>query len=56
MRSFHQLLSVTISACVLAAAAHAQVPASNDTSDTNQNTGSGTGALGGPNPSRGPGI
>jgi hypothetical protein len=34
--------------CVAVAAVHAQVPAGNDTSDGNFNTGSGTGALGGP--------
>jgi hypothetical protein len=39
-----------IGALALAGAAFAQVPSSNDTSDTNQNTGMGTGALGGPSP------
>jgi hypothetical protein len=37
-----------IGALALTATAFAQVPSTNDTSDTNQNTGMGTGALGGP--------
>jgi Chaperone of endosialidase len=37
-------------ALVLAGTAYAQVPSTNDTSDGSQNTGMGTGALGGPTP------
>ena len=40
----------TIVSALLAGAAYAQVPSTNDTSDGNDNTGMGTGALGGPNP------
>jgi hypothetical protein len=39
-----------VGALALAGTAYAQVPSTNDTSDGNQNTGMGTGALGGPNP------
>ena len=39
-----------IGALALAGTAYAQVPSTNDTSDSNSNTGMGTGALGGPTP------
>jgi hypothetical protein len=45
---FYQPLLLSIGALALAGSAFAQVPAKNDTSDTSQNTGMGTGALGGP--------
>src|SRR5580658_10362182 len=52
MKILHQSLLLVIA---LAGTAYAQVPAGtwtgNDTSDTNYNTGMGTGALGGPAPS-----
>jgi Chaperone of endosialidase len=41
-------ISFAVSTLMLAGATHAQVPSSNDTSDTNFNTGMGSGALGGP--------
>ena len=42
------LLMIAALALALAGTAFAQVPSSNDTSDTNYNTGMGNGALGGP--------
>lgn len=48
MNILRTLLLAPIGAFVLAGAAYGQVPASNDTSDSNKNTGMGTGALGGP--------
>jgi Chaperone of endosialidase len=48
MKTLYQSLLLAIGALALAGTAFAQVPASNDTSDINSNTGMGTGALGGP--------
>jgi hypothetical protein len=48
MKPIHQYLSLALGAIALAGTAFAQVPSSNDTSDTNSNTGMGSGALGGP--------
>jgi len=50
MKTFYHSLLLTLGALALASTAYAQVPSSNDTStsDGNQNTGMGTGALGGP--------
>ena len=50
MNTLYRCTLGLIGALALAGAAFAQVPSSNDTSDTNQNTGMGTGALGGPSP------
>jgi hypothetical protein len=51
MKTLFQSLLLTISALALAGAAFAQVPSTNDTSNTTtENTGMGTGALGGPTP------
>jgi hypothetical protein len=51
MKTFYQSLLLVIGALALAGTAFAQVPNSNDTSTTdgNNNTGMGSGALGGPN-------
>ena len=48
MKTLNQSLLLTLGALALAGSAFAQVPSSNDTSDTNYNTGMGSGALGGP--------
>ncbi|HSY08558.1 MAG TPA: tail fiber domain-containing protein [Steroidobacteraceae bacterium] len=48
MKTLYQSLLLAIGALALAGTAYAQVPTTNDTSDGNQNTGMGTGALGGP--------
>jgi IstB-like ATP binding protein len=48
MKTLYQSLLLAIGALALAGTAFAQVPSTNDTSDTNDNTGMGTGALGGP--------
>jgi hypothetical protein len=48
MKTLFQTLLLTLGALALTGMAFAQVPSSNDTSDDNQNTGMGTGALGGP--------
>jgi hypothetical protein len=53
MKTLYQSLLLAITALAVAGAGYAQVPSSNDTSDTNQNTGMGTGALGGPAASNG---
>jgi len=50
MKILFRSFLLAIGALALAGAAFAQVPSSNDTSDTNGNTGMGTGALGGPSP------
>ena len=50
MNAFYRSTLGLLGALVLAATAFAQVPSSNDTSDGSQNTGMGTGALGGPTP------
>jgi Chaperone of endosialidase len=51
MKTLFQSLLLAIAAFALAGTAHAQVPPSNDTSNTTtENTGMGTGALGGPTP------
>jgi hypothetical protein len=51
MKLCNRSVWILVGAWAAAATVHAQVPASNDTSDGNQNTGMGTGALGGPAPS-----
>jgi hypothetical protein len=48
MKTLYRTLLGLIGALALAGTAFAQVPASNDTSDTNDNTGMGLNALGGP--------
>jgi Chaperone of endosialidase len=48
MKTLYQSLLLALGALALAGAAYAQVPASNDTSDGNANTGMGTSALHGP--------
>jgi hypothetical protein len=53
MNTLHQSLLLAVGALALAGTAYAQVPASNDTSDGNYNTGMGTGALHGPAASNG---
>jgi hypothetical protein len=51
MKTLYQSLLLSIGALALAGTAFAQVPNTNDTSDTTtENTGMGTGALGGPTP------
>ena len=49
MKTLHQTLSLALGTLALAGTAFSQVPSTNDTSDTNENTGMGTGALSGPN-------
>jgi hypothetical protein len=46
MKTLNRSLLILSGALALAGAAHAQVPSTNDTSDGNQNTGMGSGALG----------
>jgi len=51
MKAFYQSLLLAISALALGGVAYAQVPSTNDTS-AGSNTGMGSGALGGPSPTK----